>query len=178
LASRDERRAFISGFDGSAGTCVVTQNEALLWTDGRYYQQASNQLDSNWKLMKDGLPTTPTIANWLAKNCKEGEVIGVDGNLISTRLWNSLNSSIETSGCTLKPVSQNLVDLVWGDAQPAAPQNKIIPLDIQYAGKSVSDKAREVRDKMLENNANVLVLTALDEIACKFSSFRFILESF
>lgn len=167
LASRDERRAFITGFDGSAGTAIVTQKEALLWTDGRYYQQATNQLDSNWTLMKDGLPSTPTMGAWLSKHCKDGEVIGVDSSLLSTRTWNSLQSALENSGCNLKGVSYNLVDLVWGDAQPAAPQNKIIPLDVQYSGKFISDKVKEVRDKMNDQNVSLLALTALDEIACE-----------
>lgn len=60
LADCDKFRSFISGFDGSAGTAIITQDEARLWTDGRYYLQASEQLDSNWKLMKEGLPDTPT----------------------------------------------------------------------------------------------------------------------
>lgn len=171
LASRDERRAFITGFDGSAGTAVVTQNEALLWTDGRYYQQASNQLDKNWTLMKDGLPTTPSMEVWLSKNCKEGDVIGVDSCLLSARRWNLLNSSLETSGCILKEVTPNLIDLVWGDLQPAAPQNKIIPLDVKYSGMFIADKAKEVRNRMKEQNASLLVLTALDEIACNLLKY-------
>lgn len=64
ISPADERRSFVSGFDGSAGTVLVTQKDALLWTDGRYYQQAEKQLDENWTLMKDGLPTTPNLATW------------------------------------------------------------------------------------------------------------------
>ncbi|XP_053692241.1 xaa-Pro aminopeptidase ApepP [Sabethes cyaneus] len=164
LAKRDERRAFISGFDGSAGTAVVTEREALLWTDGRYYQQAGNQLDSNWTLMRDGQPATPTIDAWLAKVLQPGCRVGVDANLMSTRAWNPLQTSLKSAGCSLLPISPNLVDLVWKD-QPAAPQNPIIPLDSSFAGESVAEKLAAVRETMVENRATVLVVSALDEIA-------------
>ena len=67
VAECDKRREFISSFSGSAGTAVVTLQQALLWTDGRYHLQASQQLDENWTLMKDGLPDVPKLEEWLAK---------------------------------------------------------------------------------------------------------------
>ncbi|XP_058832676.1 xaa-Pro aminopeptidase ApepP isoform X2 [Topomyia yanbarensis] len=164
LAKRDERRAFISGFDGSAGTAVVTEKEALLWTDGRYYQQAGKQLDSNWTLMRDGQPSTPTIDAWLAKMLQPGCKVGVDANLISTRAWNPLQTSLKSAGCSLLPISPNLVDLVWND-QPAAPQNPAIPLALEYTGQSVAKKLEIIREKMVDKRASVLVVSALDEIA-------------
>lgn len=90
ISERDERRRFVTGFDGSAGIAVVTEKEALLWTDGRYYQQALKQIDSNWTLMRDGLPATPSIGSWLATNLTPGAGVGVDPNIISYRLWNPL----------------------------------------------------------------------------------------
>lgn len=87
ICARDERRAYISGFDGSAGTAVVTMDKALLWTDGRYYQQALKQLDSNWILMKDGLPSTPTVGSWLSRNIPKDGTVGVDPKLLSYRVW-------------------------------------------------------------------------------------------
>ncbi|EDS27496.1 xaa-Pro aminopeptidase 1 [Culex quinquefasciatus] len=164
LAKRDERRAFISGFDGSAGTAVVTEKEALLWTDGRYFQQAGKQLDSNWTLMKDGQPTTPSIDAWLARVLQPGSKVGVDANLISTRAWNPLNTSLKSAGCSLLPISPNLIDLVWAD-QPAAPQASIIPLELEFTGESVAQKLAAVREKMQDKRASVLVVSALDEIA-------------
>ncbi|XP_055524456.1 xaa-Pro aminopeptidase ApepP [Wyeomyia smithii] len=164
LAKRDERRAFISGFDGSAGTAVVTEREALLWTDGRYYQQAGKQLDSNWTLMRDGQPATPTIDAWLAKVLQPGCRVGVDANLMSTRAWNPLQTSLKSAGCSLLPISPNLIDLVWKD-QPAAPQNPIFPLGLHLTGQSVAEKLAAVREKMVEKRATVLVVSALDEIA-------------
>jgi Xaa-Pro aminopeptidase len=167
LAQRDRRRAFITGFTGSAGTAVITQNEALLWTDGRYYLQASKELDaSKWTLMKDGLPDTLTMVQWLSKHCKEGDRIGVDPNLYSTRQWKTLVTAFDNEGCVMTPVKENLVDLVWDD-QPLQPNNPVISLDIKFAGKSVADKLKDIRTKMSEQNAKVMVVTALDEIACK-----------
>lgn len=98
ISPADERRSFVSGFDGSAGTAIVTQNAALLWTDGRYHQQAGNQIDNNWTLMKDGLPATPTIGNWLVNNLSVGARIGVDGNLLSFRIWNPLAAELASNG--------------------------------------------------------------------------------
>ena len=167
LAEKDMRRAFVSGFDGSAGTVVVTDKDALLWTDGRYYLQAEKQLDTNWKLMKNDLPTTLTIDAWLAKNLSKGDKVGVDGNLMSTRKWENLIKSLKPAGCTLLNITQNLVDLIW-ENKPAFPTNKIIPLSIEYNGKLVCDKLAEVREKMVEKKASVLVVTALDEVACKY----------
>lgn len=101
ISDHDERRRFISGFDGSAGTAVVTQTEALLWTDGRYYQQAEQQIDNNWTLMKDGLPATPTIGAWLAKHLTKGAAVGVDPNIISCRLWNPMTHDLNENGIFL-----------------------------------------------------------------------------
>lgn len=168
IAPRDRRRHFITGFTGSAGTAVVTAKEALLWTDGRYYQQAALELDENWTLMKDGLPETLTLAQWLQRNCQKGDRIGVDPNLMSTRTWGTLANAIETQGCIMTAVKENLVDLVWDD-QPSQPNNPVITLDVKYAGKLVDQKLIEIRAKMQEHQAKVLVVTALDELACKLS---------
>lgn len=122
--------------------------------------------------MKDGLPDTPTIVQWLAKHCKSGERIGVDANLYSTRQWNTMSSAFENEGCVMTAVKENLIDLVWED-QPTYPTNPLLALDIEYAGKSVADKLKEIREKMKEQNSKVMVVTALDEIACKYSTTFF-----
>jgi Xaa-Pro aminopeptidase len=116
--------------------------------------------------MKDGLPDTLTMVQWLSKNCKSGDRVGVDANLMSTRQWNQLVTAFENEGCVMTAVKQNLVDLVWED-QPAQPSNKVIALDIKYAGKTVADKLVEIREKMKDQSAKVLVVTALDEVACE-----------
>lgn len=98
ISETDQRRSFSSGFDGSAGTAIVTAKSALLWTDGRYHQQAEQQLDENWTLMKDGLPTTPTMSSWLSTNLSAGDRVGVDGNLLSFRVWSPLYNALSANG--------------------------------------------------------------------------------
>uniref|UniRef100_A0A182XPM7 Xaa-Pro aminopeptidase n=1 Tax=Anopheles quadriannulatus TaxID=34691 RepID=A0A182XPM7_ANOQN len=164
LAARDERRAFVSGFDGSAGTAVVTEREALLWTDGRYYQQATKQLDTNWTLMRDGQPSTPSIDAWLAKALQPGARVGVDANLITAAAWTPLQSSLKTAGCTLLPVVPNLIDLLWKE-QPAVPHNPLLPLATTFTGATIAQKLATVREKLADKRASVLVVSALDEIA-------------
>ena len=114
------------------------------------------------------MPDVPTVTQWLQRNCKRGDRVGVDANLYSTRAWNSLSSVFENEGCILTAVKQNLVDLVWDD-QPSQPSNPVVPLDIKFAGKYIHEKLTAIRAKMTENNAKVVVVTALDEVACEFS---------
>lgn len=76
----------------------MTSNDAFLWTDGRYYDQANKQLDVNWTLMKDGLPTTPTIGAFLAKSLAKGSKVGVDPKLISFRTWTPMKNELEAAG--------------------------------------------------------------------------------
>merc|ERR1719201_489672 len=78
-----KRRDFISGFTGSAGTAVVTEKSALLWTDGRYFLQAAKELSDDWTLMKDGLPGTPSVQQWLHDNLVDGQRVGMDPTLCS-----------------------------------------------------------------------------------------------
>lgn len=98
ICEHDDRRAYVSGFDGSAGTAVITVDKALLWTDGRYYQQALKQLDKNWCLMKDGLPMTPSVGSWLAENIPKGSAVGVDPKLLSYRAWKPIEKDLIAAG--------------------------------------------------------------------------------
>ncbi|GAB0092317.1 Xaa-Pro aminopeptidase ApepP [Sergentomyia squamirostris] len=164
ICSHDDRRSYISGFDGSAGTAVVTFNEAFLWTDGRYYDQANKQLDSNWTLMKDGLPTTLTIGAFLAKSLVKGSKVGVDPKLISFRTWTPLHKELDSADCSLVAVRENLVDTIWTD-QPTATSNKVIRHELCFAGETVQKKLESIRSSLQEKQAEVLVVTALDEIA-------------
>lgn len=104
ICQRDERRSYLTGFSGSAGTAVVTATQALLWTDGRYYLQATKELDSNWTLMKDGLPTTPTIEEWLSKHFTANDVIGADGNLLSSRIWRLIYTELDKNSKKKDPI--------------------------------------------------------------------------
>lgn len=164
IADSDQRRAFVSGFTGSAGTAVITETEACLWTDGRYFNQAEKQLDSNWTLMKEGIPTTPTQGAWLAKTLPVGSKVGVDPRLFSKDQWTPLSKTLKSSGHTLVSVERNIVDVIW-DEKPSRPSHVIQPLEIKYTGKSWQDKVKDVVKEMEAKNCSLLLLTALDDIA-------------
>lgn len=164
LAECDKRRAFISGFTGSAGTAIITQDHACLWTDGRYFLQATEEMDDHWTLMREGLPTTPKQATWLCQTLSTGSVVGVDPNLLSYNTWMPFKDQLESAGHKLIPVEKNLVDLVWDD-KPAVACNPVVPLPLKFSGKSIKDKLTDIRSQMHEKNASLLVLTFLDEIA-------------
>ncbi|XP_037093227.1 xaa-Pro aminopeptidase 1-like [Pollicipes pollicipes] len=165
LAACDERRAFLTGFTGSAGTAVVTQTHACLWTDGRYHLQARAEMDLNWTLMKDGVAGTPTQGEWLSSTLPAtGGAVGVDPRLLSSRVWDTLAAELSAAGHSLRPVQQNLVDLVWNE-QPARTSNAVLPHPVKYTGMSVKSKLEEVRSQMQQRKCTLLAIAALDEIA-------------
>ncbi|GJQ83847.1 hypothetical protein Trydic_g5704 [Trypoxylus dichotomus] len=164
LADCDKRRAFLSGFTGSAGTAIVTHDHACMWTDGRYYLQASQEMDLNWTLMKEGIPGTPTQGDWLSKTLPSGSKVGVDPNLLMYNKWMPLKSELETAGHKLVPIEQNLIDIIWED-KPSVPCNPVKPLGLEFTGKSIYEKFEKIQEQMVNKKASVLVLTALDEIA-------------
>lgn len=166
LADKDKRRQFISGFSGSSGTALVTHQNALLWTDGRYFFQASQELDSNWLLMKDGLPETPSIADWLIKNLPSSSRVGIDATLYEEDLYLSLASKLTSNKIELVNTKNNLVDLVWEENdRPVFDPKPLILLDVKHTGKSMHDKLRLVREEMEKLNVGAYVVTSLDEIA-------------
>ena len=165
LASCDERRAFITGFNGSAGTAIVTAKEALLWTDARYFLQAEAQMDENWTLMKEGQQDTLSRGQWLAEHLDSGANVGVDPFLMTVTEWKSLKRSLDGDNIKLLAVKNNLVDAVWGLNQPERPNQPIKPLELKFTGKSWEDKVQAVRDVMKDKKADVLVLSALDDSA-------------
>ncbi|XP_076464238.1 xaa-Pro aminopeptidase 1-like isoform X2 [Babylonia areolata] len=164
VAECDQRRAFITGFTGSAGTAVVTENLAALWTDGRYHLQAEAQLDGNWILMKEGLVETPTMAKWLNKELAVECMVGCDPTLVSRAVWKPLEKSLQSSGHSLQPVTENLVDLVWED-RPPPPSSTLMVLSKHYTGYSWQKKVELVQEKLKEKNAKAFIVTALDEVA-------------
>ncbi|KAI9022617.1 Creatinase/aminopeptidase [Hyaloraphidium curvatum] len=165
IAEIDKRRAYISGFTGSAGTAVVTPAEALLWTDGRYFLQASKELDPKlWTLMKSGMPDVPTKEEWLAAKVPQGSAVGIDPRLFSTAAAKALDEALTPKGIRLDALPDNLVDAVWA-SQPPRPDNPVSVLEVRYAGKSAEDKLAAVREEMAKKGCGALVLSALDEIA-------------
>jgi len=114
------RREFISGFTGSAGTAVITSSSACLWTDGRYFLQAADELPESWKLQKAGLPDTPKISDWLKDNLKDGQKVGIDPFVHTVSEVAELESTLKTKGIELVKITKNLVDDIW-DEQPSVP---------------------------------------------------------
>uniref|UniRef100_UPI00398EF0B4 xaa-Pro aminopeptidase 1 isoform X1 n=2 Tax=Pristiophorus japonicus TaxID=55135 RepID=UPI00398EF0B4 len=168
IAPCDCRREFVSGFDGSAGTAIVTEEHAAMWTDGRYFLQAAQQMDKNWTLMKLGLKTTLSQEDWLIKVLPERSKVGVDPFVIAADQWKNLSKALRGAGHSLVPVKENLVDLVWKD-QPSRPCKPLMVMDLSYTGMSWQDKIVEQRAKMAEKNASWLLITALDEVAWLFN---------
>ena len=161
IAACDERVACISGFDGSAGTCVVTMKAALLWTDGRYFNQAQKQLNSEWTLMKDRVPGTPKISDWLAtQNLK---AVGFDPRLMSIGSQKDLSAKVP-----LVPVNDNLVDAVWTIKPPQSAGPIREQLEV-HAGESVESKLDRLRREMSKEGADNVIISALDEVAWLFN---------
>ncbi|KAF7463203.1 xaa-Pro aminopeptidase 1 [Marmota monax] len=168
IAPCDCRRAFVSGFDGSAGTAIITGEHAAMWTDGRYFLQAAKQMDSNWTLMKMDLKDTPTQEDWLVSVLPEGSRVGVDPLIIPTDYWKKMAKVLRSAGHHLIPVKENLVDKIWTD-RPERPCKALLTLGLDYTGISWKDKIADLRLKMAERNIVWFVVTALDEIAWLFN---------
>uniref|UniRef100_A0A803JD02 Adducin 3 n=1 Tax=Xenopus tropicalis TaxID=8364 RepID=A0A803JD02_XENTR len=168
IAPCDCRREFISGFDGSAGTAIVTEQSAAMWTDGRYFLQAAQQMDSNWTLMKIGLKDTPTQEEWLISVLPDSSRVGVDPFIIQTDQWKSMSLALKNAGHLLVPVRANLIDSIWADC-PVRPCQPLITLGLNYTGLSWKAKIESLRAKMAEKKASWIVLTALDEVAWLFN---------
>jgi Xaa-Pro aminopeptidase len=142
---------------------LVTHSNALLWTDGRYYLQASQQLDKNWELMKDGLSETPSIGDWLIKNLPQRSLVGIDSTLYEESLFQSLASKLKEINCELVDTKQNLIDLIWNECdKPIFEYKELIQLDIKYTGNSVSQKLDTIREQMIKLNCDAMVVSSLD----------------
>ncbi len=155
------------------GFAIVTLQKAALWTDGRYFLQANQQLDSaSWTLMKAGLSETPTKEAWLASELKKGECVGVDPALISFEAAKKFREQLEKTGQSLVAVEENLVDAVWSQQQqPPQPCNPIEHLPVEFSGRSSAAKIEEIRKQLQKAQQSALVVTALDEIACTRINF-------
>ncbi|KAH8889541.1 Creatinase/aminopeptidase [Thozetella sp. PMI_491] len=170
IADCDARRKFICGFSGSSGTAVVTLDKAAMATDGRYFNQASQQLDSSWQLLKTGLPDVLTWQEWAADEAKDGKTVGVDPTLVSSVIAEKLDSKIKKGGgAGLQPVSENLVDLAWGSGRPPRPTNPIVLLHEKYTGKDTKTKLADLRKELEKKKTRGLVVSELDEIAWLFN---------
>lgn len=164
LSAHWQARRMLSGFTGSAGDLVVTLDKALLWTDSRYFLQATDQLaDTEICLMKDGLPDTPSIAQWLTSNLRPGEVTGINGMVYSIAAKEDLEMELNAHGIALNS-DFDVLDTIWPD-RPALPDGKAFVHDIKYAGKLAKEKLAAVLDNVKSQMASSVFISALDEIA-------------
>lgn len=164
LAPHWQARRWLSGFTGSAGDLVVTADEALLWTDSRYFLQAAEQLSgTEIKLMKDGLVSTPSIGAWLCETLPSGSTVGVDGMLMSVAAARALRAELEASGFILT-TDFDVINKIWSD-RPALPQCKIFAHDIKYAGRTAREKIVDILAGVGRAHATSIFISALDEIA-------------
>jgi len=158
------RREFLSGFTGSAGTAVVSQDEALLWTDGRYFLQAERELSAAWKLMKGGLPDTPKVSAFLASNLNPGDRVAIDPFAHSANDAQELQTALAEKGIELVPAQENLVDSIWSQ-RPALPDAEARVHPLSFAGTSAEDKITQIRGDLKAKDACSMVVCALDEVA-------------
>ena len=157
-------RKFITGFTGSAGTAVITMDQAGLWTDGRYFIQAAAQLaNSEVKLFKMGEENVPTVIEFIRDHLVQGGGLGFDGRVINARLGTELKELAEQKKASFH-TSQDLVGMIW-EERPAMPMEPVFLLEEQYTGESTTSKIKRVREKMKQSNADVHILTSLDDIA-------------
>lgn len=162
VAARDQRRQYVSGFTGSAGLALITRNEALLWTDGRYFLQAAQELSERWKLMRIG--EDPLVETWIADNLDKDAAIGVDPWCISVDTAHRWKQAFLKKGQKLIQLEKNLVDEVWKD-RPLAEASPISVHPLELTGRSVKEKLDDLRRKLAQEKAEAIIITALDEVA-------------
>ncbi len=157
-------RKYITGFTGSAGTAVIMQDMAGLWTDGRYFIQAEQQLSgSRVQLFKIGEPEVPTVHGFLKEKLADGMKLGFDGRTVSAKEFETFEKELGTKGVSLV-CDVDLVGEVWAD-RPALSCEPVHELGVEWTGKSRADKCREIRSEMEKKGADIFVLTSLDDIA-------------
>lgn len=164
-----KRRAFLTGFTGSAGDALVTLKTAGLWTDSRYYLQAERELrGSGFTLFKWGSADLPSWQDWAARNLRRGEILGFDPQLITHREYTKLEKALGDRGVRFKPVAINLVDKIWKE-KPAPPSEPITILAEKYSGESVRSKLDRLRRKMAAEGAAAHILSQFDAVAWIFN---------
>ena len=157
-------RKYFSGFTGSAGTLVVTPDEAALFTDGRYFIQAAKELkDSGITLMKMGEPEVPTMTEYVDQKLQQGWTLCFDGRVLTSSKGSELEEIVRKHGGQLR-FDLDLCDAAW-ENRPALIHHPVFVLSEEYAGESVEEKLTRVREEMKKEEAGIHVLTSLDDIA-------------
>ena len=165
VADHWKGREFISGFNGSAGTAVVTMDSAALWTDSRYFLAAEDQLKgTEYQLMKLKIEGTPTIAEWIGKECGPGAEVAIDGTCSSASEVKQLISDLRKQGGITLRTNLDPLSLIWKD-RPAIPENPVEIYPLDYSGEAAHDKIARIRQALRERHADGMLMAALDDIA-------------
>lgn len=161
-------REWISGFTGSAGTVIITADKAGLWTDSRYFLQASTQLEGTGiELFKMMLPETPTIPEFLTHELKEGQTVGLNGETYSLADARSLEKALAEKEIKLN-TNASLIDPIWKE-RPTIPEAPMFEMPIELSGKSTEDKLIDINKMLHKAGADCTILSALDEVAWTFN---------
>lgn len=164
VADHYKGRSYLTGFTGSAGIAVVTMDEAILWTDGRYFIQAESQIrDTGFVLYKMNTPGYPTYKQWLLDKLNEGATIGLNGRIVSQGFVESILDDLEK----IEPMvydGEDLVGMIW-ESRPKLSKNKLMCLDEKYTGESVKNKLSRIREEMKDLGTDYFLLGSLDDIA-------------
>ena len=164
VAPHWKSREWISGFTGSAGTVVITEKKAGLWTDSRYFLQAAEQLQgSGIDLYKEMLPETPSITKFLSDELQPGKSVGIDGKMFSVEQVESMQAELSAKNIQIV-FCPDPMDELW-ENRPPMPESPAFVYDIKYAGKSCSEKIAAIRTELKKKSAESVMLSALDEIA-------------
>ena len=165
VAEHWKGREWISGFDGSAGTAVVTMNAAALWTDSRYFLAAEEQLkETEFQLMRLKIEGTPTIAEWIGRECGAGAEVGIDGWCSSVSDVKDMIASLRKQGGITLRTNFDPLKLIWRD-RSTIPENPVEIYPLQYAGEATHDKIARIRQALRETHADGMLMAALDDIA-------------
>ena len=164
VAPRWRTREFISGFTGSAGTVIVTLDNALLWVDSRYFIQAEKEIQgTEFQMMKLDTDNTPDPYRWLEENMEEGSCVGVDSSSVSISLFSMLSSRLKARGIIIE-ATDDLLDPIW-QKRPSIPFSECEAMDAEYAGKSAKEKVEDVRSFLRSRDLRWTFIASLDDIA-------------
>lgn len=167
VPSHWEGRKWITGFDGSAGTAVVTMHEAALWTDSRYFIAAEEQLaGTGILLMKERMPETPTIPKWLGMKLVDDRdpYVGIDGSVCSAAMVMELTKELRSQGGIALHTSLDPLARIWKD-RPSLPDGKVVIHPLEYSGESCASKLERIRAALRQKHAGGMLVAALDDIA-------------
>ncbi len=158
---------FLSHFTGESCTLVITAGEAMLWTDGRFFLQAEEQMDPEFTLCRMGMPDVPTVEEYLKDVLPDGGTLGFDGRIVSAREEKALREALQGKDIRFA-WEEDLVGMVWPE-RPALTREPVTLYDVSFAGRSAKEKLSDLRASMRQSGADVHVLSTLDDIAWLFN---------